>query len=195
MAGEDLQAHIAAALASGDTRSAAALAIRALGGEVLGYLQAVTRDDTLAAEAFSEFSEDVWRGIAGYRGDAPLRAWAYRVAWHAALRCLKAPERRRGRPLSTSEAENLAAEVRSTTALHLRDSSKDKLAALRASLSPEEQTLLVLRVDRALSWREIARVLEEQGVDTSEAALRKRFERLTEKLRAAAIAAGLLPRN
>ena len=60
---------------------------------------------------------------------------------------------------------------------------------LRAKLSPDEQALLTLRVDRELEWREIARVLaddelaDDAAVTRAAAGLRKKFERLKEKLR------------
>jgi RNA polymerase sigma-70 factor, ECF subfamily len=59
----------------------------------------------------------------------------------------------------------------------------DRLASLRASLKPEDQTLLILRVDKGLSWKEIANVFAEAGdAPPDPAALRKRFERLKERL-------------
>jgi RNA polymerase sigma-70 factor, ECF subfamily len=68
-----------------------------------------------------------------------------------------------------------------------------RVAKLRAELDPEDQTLLILRVNRQLPWRDIARIMTDEG-DASDddelkrraAALRKRFERLKEELRAKA---------
>jgi DNA-directed RNA polymerase specialized sigma24 family protein len=68
-----------------------------------------------------------------------------------------------------------------------------ELEALRATLTPEEQSLLTLRVDRELSWREVAEVMAEEGRPADEPALRKRFGRLKEKLAGAARERGLLP--
>jgi RNA polymerase sigma-70 factor (ECF subfamily) len=52
----------------------------------------------------------------------------------------------------------------------------------------------VLRVDRELSWREVAVALGEEADDEACcAALRKRFERLKEKLAGFARERGLLP--
>jgi DNA-directed RNA polymerase specialized sigma24 family protein len=65
---------------------------------------------------------------------------------------------------------------------------KDRMAALRAELSPEDQTLLTLRVDRDLPWGDVADILDE-----AEPALRKRFERLKLRLRELARTHGLLP--
>jgi RNA polymerase sigma-70 factor, ECF subfamily len=178
-------------LAAGRHADAASEAIRALGPEVLSYLASVLRNDADAAEVFSQFAEDLWKGLAGFRGDATLRGWAYRVAWHACVRFTRDPFRRRGRRLDTSEASRLADEVRSTL---LGDAwRQERMAQLREALTPEEQTLLILRVDRGLSWREVANVLaEEEQVPASEQALRKRFERLKEKLGKVARDEGLI---
>jgi RNA polymerase sigma-70 factor (ECF subfamily) len=51
----------------------------------------------------------------------------------------------------------------------------------------------VLRVDRGLAWGEVALVLgDERGVPVEESALRKRFERLKEKLAERARLEGLI---
>ncbi len=189
-----LEAEIGARLEEGDHAGAATCALRGYGPEILGYLASILRDAPAADEVFSTFCEDLWRGVPQFRRASSFRTWAYKIAWHAAVRHLEDPFKKRGQPLATEQAEKLAVEVRTTTALHLRDTAKDALAALRAGLAPEEQALLVLRVDRGLSWTEIAEALADAGAPAAgEAALRKRFERLKGKLRQEAEALGLLP--
>jgi RNA polymerase sigma-70 factor (ECF subfamily) len=77
--------------------------------------------------------------------------------------------------------------VRSETAPHLRTERRQQLEALRAALTPDEQTLLVLRIDKGLSWNDIARVFSDGGEATAQAELavrlRKRFQLLKERLR------------
>ena len=68
-------------------------------------------------------------------------------------------------------------------------------AEIRKQLDPDDQTLLVLRVDRDLAWRDIAIVmLGEAAVDAEvtkkAAALRKQFERVKERLRELAAESG-----
>ena len=86
--------------------------------------------------------------------------------------------RRKGRRLTTTEMSRLAASVRSSSAEFLASAAQARLQAMRASLQPEEQTLLILRINRGLSWNEVGEVL---AIDP--AAVRKRFERLKDKLR------------
>ena len=177
-------------LAAGEPGAAASEVIRSLGPSVLGYLRSILRDEDDAADAFSHFAEDLWRGIAGFRGESTLRTWAYKVAWCAAMHVRSDAWRRRGRRLETSEASRLAEDVRTRSVV--RDERRRvALDRVRESLEPEEQTLLFLRLDQELEWTEIAEVLSASGERVGTAALRKRYERLKDRLAAQLRAAGL----
>jgi RNA polymerase sigma-70 factor (ECF subfamily) len=92
----------------------------------------------------------------------------------------------------STEASKIAEEVRSTMSTYAPGGRADKLSRLRQSLDPEEQTLLILRVDKNMSWEEVSEVLRAEGTDSTPVALRKRFERLKEKLARLAREQGLL---
>jgi RNA polymerase sigma-70 factor (ECF subfamily) len=188
----DPEGRIAELRAQGDLREAAGVVLRAYGPQILGYLCAVLRDEDAAQEAFSAFAEDLWTGLGGFRGEASARVWAFRLAWHAAARQARDPYRRRGRRLETEEYSRIAAEIRSTATAQWVDDRSRKLAALRAALTPDEQTLLILRVDKGLPWGEIAFVLSAPEAPVEEAALRKRFERVKAKLARRAREEGLV---
>ena len=175
--------RLAELLDRGDHAGAAEVILREYGPQLLGYLTSVLRNDADAGDVFSQFTEDLWRGLPGMRRECPVRVWAYRLAWQAAARFLRDPYRRRGRRLETTELSRIAEEIRSSV-LHGREEARRRgIDRLRELLTPEEQTLLVLRLDRGLSWREVALVLEEeQGAPVEEAALRKRFERVRDRL-------------
>ncbi len=192
---DPLELRIEQLLSAGDRATAVTVAVRGYGPQILGYLQAVLRSSEDGAEAFSRFCENLWTGIGGYQRRSTFKAWAYTIAWHAALRVVEAPERRRHLPLAEGQVERLVQEVRSLTAPHLLTGNKGRLAKLRGSLDRSEQTLLILRIDRHLSWREIGEVLAADGEETSEAGLRKRFERIKDRLRDLADAEGLLPKE
>jgi RNA polymerase sigma-70 factor (ECF subfamily) len=140
---------------------------------------------------FSTVAENVWRGLPGFRWECSVRAWAYRLAWHAASSYRRDPYRRRKARLPTTAASRLAATLNPDTAL-APGGRHARLGKLRESLEPEERTLLVLRIDKELDWDEIAAVLSAEGKPISSVALRKRFERLKEKLARIARAEGLL---
>ena len=187
-----LDAEVARLRAAGDAEGAATLAIRTLGPEVLGYLTALLHDPGEAGEVFSQFAEDLWRGLPSFRAESSIRTWSYRLARHAALRHRRDPFRRRGERFETTQASVLAGSIVATTAVRL-EGRAGQLQRLRARLEEDEQTLLILRVDRELSWAEVAEVLTgEDGVRPAEAMLRKRFERLKQKLAEAAREEGLL---
>jgi RNA polymerase sigma-70 factor (ECF subfamily) len=161
----------------GDVAAATTRAIRLYGPEVLGLLVAVLRDEDDASDVFAEVSAHVWRDLPAFRWESSLRTWMYIVARH---RLLAFRDRRDQRlvPLSRSPIDDVVQEVRTTTALHLRSEVKQAVTLLREQLDPDDRMMLILRIDRALSWREVADVM---GV--AEPALRKRFERVKTRLR------------
>jgi RNA polymerase sigma-70 factor (ECF subfamily) len=168
-------------IAAGDQRGAATLALREYGPKILGYLQVMLRDEADAADAFSVFAENLWKGLESWRGEASLRTWSYKLAWNAALNLRDEAWRRHGRRFRPSEASALADEIRTKTVVKV-ERQRAQLATLRAELNDEEQTLLVLRIDQGLAWEEIAEVLATAEARPDAAMLRKRFERLKERL-------------
>ena len=188
----DLEPRILALLDAGDVSGSATEALRGYGPQVLGYLTAVLRDEDEAHDVFSQFAEDLWRGLPGFRRESSVRTWAFRLAWHAASRYARDPYRKRHRPILTTEASKIAEQVRSTMSTYSPGGRADRLLKLRESLDREEQTLLILRVDKAMAWEEVAEVLRTDGEPATTAALRKRFERLKEKLGRLAREQGLI---
>lgn len=195
MAGnEALEREIARLLDQGDLTAATTAALRGYGPELLGFLVAIARDEADGLEAFSMLSEDLWRGLAGFERASSFRTWAYILARHALARLRRDPHRRRRRTLAPAHVARLVEEVHETTAPHLRTSIKDRFAGLRASLTVDEQTLLILRVDRGLSWGEVAEILSDPARPVSQQTLWKRYERVKAKLRRLAAEAGLASR-
>lgn len=191
MAGrEELEAEIRRRCEEGDWSSAATEALRGYGPEVLGFLHAALGEAD-ARDAFSLWSESLWRGLPGLRWESSFRTWAYALARSAVGRLLRDPARR-GRLVRLSqvpEALERAEPARTVTRPHLRTDVKAHVRHLREALEPDDQMILTLRVDRGMSWRDIAIVIG--GADAPDievarraALLRKRFERLKGRLRA-----------
>jgi RNA polymerase sigma-70 factor (ECF subfamily) len=197
---ERLEHQLRAHFDEGDLAAAATLAIRGYGPEIYGFLIGMAGDEDTAAEAFSMFCVELWRDLARFRWECSLRTWAYMVARHRLYRLAGARDRRR-REVAADDAPEIARlveQVRSSTARHLRTAVKDQFTALRERLDADDQMLLVLRVDKDLDWLEIARVLggadrEAVALTRDAATLRKRFERVKQRLRALAREAGLMP--
>ena len=181
---------------AGDHAAATTAALRGHGVELLGFLRALAGDPDLAAEAFAELGEDVWRGLPRFRWESSLRSWLYALARNALAQLRRDPRRRRARNLPLSLAPELAAAVRTVTLEIQRTAVKDEFRVLREQLDPEEHEILLLRLDRGMSWKDIARVLGgEDDLDTRAAALRKRFERAKQRLKKLAIERGLIGRK
>lgn len=192
MAGMTPEERVRDLLAQGDLAGAGTEAIKWLLPEVLGYLVATLKSEADANEVLSQWAEDLWRGLPGFRWESSLRTWSYRIAYHAAARFARDPYRQRGQRLETTMASRIAADVRRSSALR-QDRRTQQLEALRAGLDPDERTLLILRLDRGLSWREVAGVLAADGEEPAEeTTLRKRFERIKDKLGKKAREVGLL---
>lgn len=188
---QPLEEPLRALLEAGDVEEATTLALLRLGPEIGGYLAALARSPDEGADVFSAFAEDLWRGLPGFRFESSLRTWAYVLARRALYRHRRDAAQRRARnlPLSVAgPASRIAAEVKEATATWQRTEVQDRVRRLRASLDPAERELLLLRIDRGLSWVEIVNVLDEDDAEPTEvkrraAALRKRFERTKEKLK------------
>lgn len=196
---EALEARLAERCKAEDFSGATTLAIRKYGPEILGYLVAVSRNEDTAGEVFAVFSEDLWKGLPKFRWQASFRTWAYTLARNAFYRYLRDPARKRERvALSQArEVNDLVEKVRTTTLVYLRTEVKDSVAQLREKLDEDEQTLLILRIDRKMSWKDIAMVMSKSEepdpatVKREAAALRKRFERIKNALREMAREAGI----
>jgi RNA polymerase sigma-70 factor (ECF subfamily) len=202
----ELDREVRSCLEARDERRAVGLVVERLGPSIRGYLRTLFVDDD-AAEAFSIFQENVMQGLPRFRWECPLQVWAHRLAYHAAARIWRRPQRRFEEPLPSALSQLGPGSFRSEPGASRRRAG---LELLRASLSIEDQTLLALRVDRELEWEEIAAVLggnaggDECGPappgeagggrpDTRQAAtLRKRYERLTKRLREEARNHGLI---
>lgn len=191
---------IRAAFDAADFASAARIALETYGDEVLGFLDARLRNPSDGHEVFSMLVEDMWRGLPRFGWRCSMRTWLYVLARNAASRYLLSPQRVVALPLGSGldQLSGLIDRIRSATDVYQRTDVKDRFRQLCDALDQEDRMLLVLRVDRGLSWRELALALagdpdlNDAAVDREAARLRKAFERLKGELRHRAEADGLL---
>jgi RNA polymerase sigma-70 factor, ECF subfamily len=197
-----LERDIRVAFEVGAFDGAATMAIRGYGPEILGYLTVAAGSHSDASEAFSMFCEDMWKGLPKFEWLSSFRSWAYVLAKNALHRYHRIPAGARWRNIPLEEVAgffDIEQEVRTSTLMHLRTEAKSAISELREQLEERDRTLLTLRVDRHMSWQDIAVMLNEQlgpasadEVRRQAAACRKRFERAKERLRRLAEARGLL---
>jgi RNA polymerase sigma-70 factor (ECF subfamily) len=198
-----LEQQIHALCGAGDKTRAATLLLEGYGRELLGFLISRLRDRDAAGEVFSRFTEDLWRGLDGFRWQCSARVWCYTLARHAASHYLHEARRRRVRHLPLSRAgpvSEIAERIRTATLASARTESKSRIARLRECLPTDDQTLLILRINRRLAWTEIAQVMLHEGEVVEDSVLkkeavrlRKRYESAKDKLRKMALKEGLVP--
>ncbi|WP_437336920.1 RNA polymerase sigma factor [Sorangium sp. So ce394] len=198
---EHLEREVRERCESGAVARAAELAIRGYGPEILGFLTALLRREEDPDDVFSLWCERILRGLPTFAWECSLRTFAYTIARNAAknhARDRRARERRVRPSLGTTELSAIEQQVRTETRPYLRTDAKDKLMELREALPPDDRMLLVLRLDKGLEWKDVARVmLGEEAVDQAalkrEAQrLRKRFQIVKDQLVEAGRRAGLL---
>jgi DNA-directed RNA polymerase specialized sigma24 family protein len=126
-----------------------------------------------------------------YRREALFGTWALRLAWYSAKEYKRTLARRHEERLATDAVSQIVQEVRTGTAAAFKTEARDRWAKIKDSLSPAERSLLLLRIERKLPWKEVAAIMAEEGEAAGEVALRKRLERLSDKLRELAKESGL----
>ena len=173
-----LEEQIAELMERGDFKAAATISLQGLGPQVLGYLTAVLRDEDDARDVFSQFAEDLWKGLPGFRGECSFRAWAFRLAWHAAARFARDPYRKRGRPIRTTEISRIAASVRSLPSFRARRARRAAAPAARDARAGGADAPHPKARQGASLGGSRPRPLGGRGAPVAPAALRKRFERL-----------------
>jgi len=184
----DVDAQLRVLIDAGEIDRATADALRTFGPELIGWLSSILPSEADAHEAFSWMSEELWKSLRRWDGRCSMRTWCYMLARHATVRIRGQP--RRQHELLVSQVPSIAHAV-----THVWNTSRanaaqvqDVYGEIRRMLDDEDQTLLVLRVDRNLAWRDIAIVLLGEGAADAEvtkkaATLRKQFERVKERLR------------
>jgi RNA polymerase sigma-70 factor (ECF subfamily) len=173
---------------AGDLDAAMTAAVDGYGDELFGFLVGLTGDHDRAGDVFSATCERMWLALAKFRWESSFRVWMYTIARNEFLRGVTRD--RRLVPLSAAPSTQAAIErVRTSTPPHLRTEVKARFAKVREALGAEDHMLLGLRLDRKLPWNDIAKIMgsgKKADLARDAAALRKRFERVKEKLQAVA---------
>ena len=198
---EALEQRIREFCLRGDVGRAVEEALAGYGPEFMRLLASLLRDAERAREAYAIFSETLLMDLPSFRWESSFRTWAHRVARNVAYRFAASPA---GREVPVSQGA-FAQQVHhewSRTHPWLRTDIKERFRALRSQLEPREQLLLELRVDRRMSWTDVAKQLAEPDEPmTSEAlarraaVLRQQFQRIKARLRALAREAELVSRE
>ncbi len=191
MTAQNIDEEVKALIAQDDIHQATERVIQTYGGQIFGYLQGISRDAETAHEVFQQFSMDLWKGLGKFQWRASLRTWLFTLARHAHARHMRGPKGRQDAHLDTHEEAALPGRwARTATELWRKTEAKDWLWEQVQSFETSDRELLVLRLVQHMNWKEIAAVTADSEMTGPEltkraASLRKRFERLKEKLRKA----------
>jgi len=184
---------------AGNFSEAASVGIKAYGPGLFSFLVATTRNITEAEDVFSQASEDIWRGIKNFSWRSSFHTWAYALARNARIRYLSKQQKKDPfHDANLAQVYRIAEKIRTDTKPYLKTEVKNEFANLRNQLSLEEQELLILKIDRGMSWKAVARtmsespVLQDEELPRAAALYRKRFERVKARLKSLAEEAGLL---
>jgi len=180
---------------------AATLTLTLYGREIRSFVgsRLSTRSD--GDEAYSMFVEDLWAGLPNFSWRCSMRTWAYLLARNAMTRYATQPQRRamRNLPLSWPGAlSDLVEQVRNETRAYHKTEVKDRFRALREKLEPSDQVLLTLRVDRQMSYRDVAITLsgtpdwDEEAIERESVRLRQAMAKVRRELRRLGESEGLL---
>jgi RNA polymerase sigma-70 factor (ECF subfamily) len=196
----EAEATIHAALLEGDRKRAATLAVESYGREVLAFIEDRVRPSGDADEVFASVLEALWDSLERFRGDCSMRTWCYVLTRRAISRHRRGMrvQRRRELDAEIDQLSQLTQRGRSGTAPYQRTEVKSRARELRESLPDEDQQLLILRLERGLSFRDIAQVMSEDEEPSAEALtreaarLRKRFQLSKERLTELLVSEGLV---
>lgn len=174
-----IEEEIGRYLDDGKLDHALAVGIREYGPKLRNILAAELRDRVLGDEAFSQFLENVYRGIKTFRRESPFWNWACRIAINAGTQVA----RHRGivmDPVSPEEMEQLALAPapRSQTAEWQKSEVKAEVRHHVQQLGDLDREIVALRTQDELPFKEIARRVQ---MDTD--AVKRRFQRVPDKLR------------
>lgn len=197
----EAEVRIREAFDAGQLEVSATAALEAYGDQILSFIRSRLQTQGDAQEAFSMFAEDLWVSLPKFSWRCSMRTWCYTLARNAATRYVSAPARRGARNIPITRPgvlSNMVDTIRSATQAFQQTAVKGRFRALREQLDPEDQMLLVLRVDRQLSWQDLAMTMNgdidmtDEHIARESARLRKAFERVKIQLRRLAERDGLL---
>ena len=121
--------------------------------DVYRYARYLLRDEIAAEDVLQETFWAVWRGAAGFRGDATVKAWLLRIAHHQAVSCW-----RKQRPVESLDDEPEQYERIPDANECLAWPNEALLAALDGLTRPH-RAVIDLTFYHDLSQAEIARIM------------------------------------
>jgi len=167
---------VRASLREGDVPGATRAALELYGPEVFGFLCGVVTDRDAAEKLYADVVQRITTEVVEFRWHCSLRTWTYWIA-----RRELQDRRYRGPPepaRSSGHLEPVATESNRPAGT----------TALRSRLDERDREILILHVDRALGWQELAvtGIGEDapiEAVAREAGRLKARFDRIVREIR------------
>lgn len=187
---------VRALVASGHATRATTAVLKMYGAELFGFLAGILEDVPAARDVYASVGESIRLYLPRFEWAFPLRTWIYVIARRELARH-REMARQRSWPPPSSAKPTFPLPDPMVTQPYRASALRSSVGALRSSLASEDLELLVLRLDRRLTWKELA--LTSLGESASESAagaeairLRERFRLIREDLTRSAIRQGML---
>jgi RNA polymerase sigma-70 factor (ECF subfamily) len=155
--------------------------IKALEDEVFGFLIRTLGDRNDADDVFDLVKEKIWRSIGKFRWQCSLRTWTYKIVRNESIRFMTGARRHDRNRASFSELDDLAGVIRSQTYWTRFTEKLDRVKAILDEFPYEDRILMVLRIDRGLKWKQIARIFLGDSEEPSPDDLKRESDRLRQR--------------
>jgi RNA polymerase sigma-70 factor (ECF subfamily) len=191
------EAAVREALVRDDARRGIEATVALYGAEVFGFVSGVIDDPVAARDTYLRFAERLRRHLVLFRWHCSLRTWCYALARRETAHHRAAAP---GPSVPPSSPGTARAGVDSLGAWTTGGPTlRGGIDILRAELAPEDREILVLRVDRGFSWRDVAFTAlgdaSEGDIQREAERLAVRFAAIKDALARAAVAHGITPRS
>lgn len=167
---------------------------------MFGFIAGILKKGHDTDEVFAAVSERLWRSLPAFRWRCSLRTWAYVITRREVTRFRSGQRRHDVGRVPISQVEDvIAAATTQARATHRSAERREKLESLREELPVDDRMLFVLRLDRNMSWDEIALVFAADAATCGDderkreaARCRKRYQLIKDRLTRRARDEGLL---
>lgn len=126
--------------------------------QVYGIALRIVRNPALAEDVTQEVFINVYQRLSSFRGDSTFSTWLYRITVNSALRSIK-KERRYITDDISNQVESRKDPDPDPEQSAMENQEKRNIRSLIDHLPKKQRTVLALRVEKDLSFKEIARIM------------------------------------
>lgn len=168
------------AYADGDSDAFAELYARHK-ARLFHYLLGQLRDRPLAEELFQDVWQKMINARAGWTPEAAFATWLFRIAHNRLNDHWRAARHRPSAPDDADERTARLADTRTPELLADEQAQRQQLRRALAELPPEQQEVVILRLEQELSLEEIGQITG-VGRETVKSRLRYAMDKLRARL-------------